>query len=108
MARASPTASSSLASAVRGPAAALRSTGLSTRARIAGTGWSWASLIGIRQPSLRLLFLALEELDRRGWHDRGDGMLVDELGMGVPAQQHGKIVEPGDDPLQLDAADQVD
>lgn len=35
-------------------------------------------------------------------------MLVDQLGMTIAAQQHGKIVEPGDDSLELDAVDQED
>ena len=33
-------------------------------------------------------------------------MLVDELRMSVPAQQHTEVVEPGDDSLQLHAVDQ--
>ena len=35
-------------------------------------------------------------------------MLVDELRMSIPAQQDTKIVEPGHDPLQLDAIDEKD
>src|SRR6185437_9098078 len=45
---------------------------------------------------------AIEQLYRRAWHDRTDGMLVDELGMPVATQKNGKIIKPGDDPLQLD------
>src|SRR5690606_36021416 len=39
---------------------------------------------------------------------RRDRVLVDELGLAVPAQQHAEIVEPGDDALQLDPVDQED
>ena len=41
-------------------------------------------------------------------HDRRDRVLVDELRMTVATQQHAKIVEPGDDALQLDAVDEED
>src|SRR4051812_45011157 len=33
-------------------------------------------------------------------------MLVDELGLAIAAQQHREIVEPGNDPLELDALDE--
>lgn len=33
-------------------------------------------------------------------------MLVDELGVTVPAQQQAEVVKPGDNALQLDAVDQ--
>ncbi len=52
------------------------------------------------------VFARLEHLQRRARHDRGDGVLVDELRMAVAAQQHAKIVELGDDALELDAVDQ--
>src|SRR3546814_1125663 len=40
--------------------------------------------------------------------DRRNGMLVDELRMRIATQQHAEIIEPGDDPLQLDAIHQED
>src|SRR5476649_144117 len=46
------------------------------------------------------------QLDRAHWHHRGNGMLVDQLGLAVPAQQHAEIVEPGDIALKFDAIDQ--
>ncbi len=46
------------------------------------------------------------QIDRARGHDRRDRMLVDQLRLAVAAQQHREIVEPGDDPLQLDALDQ--
>src|SRR5437588_11873828 len=39
-------------------------------------------------------------------HDRGYGVLVDELRVPVAPQQHAKIVEPGHHALQLDAVHQ--
>src|SRR5918998_1668444 len=50
----------------------------------------------------------VEELDGRARHHRADGVLVDELGVPVPAEQHGEVVEPGDDPLELHPVDQED
>src|SRR4051812_24922776 len=44
----------------------------------------------------------VEQLDRRARHDSADGVLVDELGMPVPTQQNGKIIKPGNDPLEFD------
>ena len=48
----------------------------------------------------------VEQLDRRARHHRADRVLVDQLGMPVPAQQDGKVVEPGDDALELDPVHQ--
>ena len=45
----------------------------------------------------------IEQLDRSTRHHGADRVLVDELGVAVPAQQHGEIVEPGNDALQLHA-----
>src|SRR5690242_9996427 len=50
-------------------------------------------------PSRRFLG-PFEQLDRVTRHDRRDGVLVDELGMPVPSQQHAEIIEPGNDALQ--------
>src|SRR5258708_22184978 len=60
-----------------------------------------AVCVDVIELGLFTLFVRLEELHRLCRHHRGDRVLVDELGMGVPAQQHAEIVEPGDDALQL-------
>src|SRR4051812_49112596 len=41
-------------------------------------------------------------------HDRRYRVLVDELGVSIPPEQHAEIIEPGHDPLQLHAVDQKD
>eukprot|EP01092_Planopodium_desertum_P015210 TRINITY_DN7939_c0_g1_i1.p1 TRINITY_DN7939_c0_g1~~TRINITY_DN7939_c0_g1_i1.p1 ORF type:complete len:127 (-),score=15.04 TRINITY_DN7939_c0_g1_i1:97-477(-) len=102
MAAARPIASSRRDS---GPRASFRSsgrTGCRTRARV-----------GDPRPSLftnsvvvGLLGRRIEQLDRMRRHHGRNGVLVDELRMGIAAQQHGEIVEPGDDALQLDTIDQ--
>src|SRR3546814_3005390 len=51
----------------------------------------------------RTLGSRIEKLDRARRHHRRDGMLVDQLHVTVPAQQHREVVEPADDALQLDA-----
>src|SRR5580692_9392323 len=48
------------------------------------------------------------ELYGLGWHDGGDGVLVDQLGLAITAQEHAEVVEPADDALQFDAVDQED
>src|SRR5258706_16235696 len=48
----------------------------------------------------------LTRIDRRARHDRRDGMLVNQLRLAIAAQQDREIVEPGDNPLQLDALDE--
>ncbi len=48
----------------------------------------------------------LEQLHGMARHDGGDGVLVDELGMAVAAEQDAEVVEPGHNALQLDAVDQ--
>jgi hypothetical protein len=50
--------------------------------------------------------LRIEHLDRMAGHDRGDGVLVDELRMPVPAQEHAKIVKRRNDTCQFHAIDQ--
>ena len=55
-----------------------------------------------------LAFLAIEHLNRLARHDRGNGVLVDELGMPVAPQQHTEIVERSDDSGQLHAVDEED
>src|ERR1041384_6011615 len=42
------------------------------------------------------------------WHNRRYGVLVDELRVPVPPQQHAEIIEPGDDALQFHAVHQKD
>src|SRR5580692_11840239 len=54
------------------------------------------------------LVAGLEHLNRLAGHDRRYGMLINELGMPVAAQQYAEIVEPCDDTLQFDAVDQED
>src|SRR3546814_10612031 len=54
----------------------------------------------------RTLGSRIEKLDRARRHHRRDGMLVDQLHVTVPAQQHREVVEPADDALQLDAVHQ--
>ena len=55
-----------------------------------------------------LAFLAIEHLNRLARHDRGNGVLVDELGMAVAPQQNTEIVERSDHAGQLDAVDEED
>jgi hypothetical protein len=50
----------------------------------------------------------VEQLHGLSWHDRRDSMLVDELGVSIPAQKDTEIVEPRDDALKLHAVDQKD
>ena len=48
------------------------------------------------------------QLDRAHRHHGRDRVLVDQLGLAVPAQQHAEIVEPSDVALKLYAVDQKD
>jgi hypothetical protein len=50
----------------------------------------------------------LEKLDRLPRHHCRNRMLVHELRMRVPPQQNAKIVEPSNNPLQLDAINEKD
>jgi hypothetical protein len=52
--------------------------------------------------------LRIEHLDRMAGHDRGYGVLVDELRMPVSAQEHAKIVKRRNDTCQFHAIDQED
>ncbi len=47
-------------------------------------------------------------MNRMARHDRRDGVLIDELGVAIASKQQTEVVEPGDDPLKLDAIDQED
>src|SRR5262244_3391898 len=51
---------------------------------------------------------SFEQLDRMTRHDCGYSVLIDELGVAVPPQQHTKIVEPGDHTLEFDPVHQKD
>jgi hypothetical protein len=59
-------------------------------------------------PGVSGLVARLEHLNRLAGHDRRYGVLINELGMPVAAQQYAEIVEPGDDTLQFDPVDQED
>ncbi len=54
------------------------------------------------------LFFTVIKADRLRWHDGGNRVLVDKLGLTVTAQQNAEIVEPCDDALQLHTVDQKD
>src|SRR4051794_7813799 len=56
----------------------------------------------------RCLLGTFEQLDRMPRHDGRYRVLVDELRVPIPPQQHAEIIEPGHDPLQLDSVDQKD
>src|SRR5882757_4341511 len=117
IARASPTASSSLASRSRSSPRAPDAYGLSTAATVAGRTVSNAWRLRLSCPfwsissikSARCVgFVPVEQLHRRDRHDGRNRVLVDKLRMAVAAQQHREVVEPGDDPLQFDAVHQED
>src|SRR5690349_8304590 len=105
MACASPIASSSRASGERTPSSrpsgARRRTGWRTRQRPEETAAPF-SVPAIRSGFVAL-FAGLEELHRLSRHHRRDRVLVDQLRMRVAAEQDAEIVEPGNDPLELDA-----
>jgi hypothetical protein len=50
----------------------------------------------------------LKQLNWMTWHDGRDRMLVDELGMTIPSQQHAKIVKPSHDALQFNTIHKED
>jgi hypothetical protein len=50
--------------------------------------------------------IRIHQVDRLTGHDRRDRMLVHKLRMSVTPKQDAKIIEPGDDALQLDAVDE--
>src|SRR5262245_36680617 len=58
-------------------------------------------------PSRRFLG-PFEQLDRMTRHDRRDRVLVDQLRMPVPSQQHAEVIEPRYYALQLHPIDQKD
>src|SRR6266404_1808157 len=69
---------------------------------------NWVSVQSDLFPGGRRFFATFEQLDRLSRHDGRNGMLVHELGMTIPAQQHTEIIEPSDDPLQLNSIDEKD
>src|SRR5438552_951301 len=80
---------------------------------IAGTGPKRACINWVRFqsdlfPGGRRFFATFEQLDRLSRHDGRNGMLVYELGMTIPPQQHTEIIEPSNDPLQLNSIDEKD
>jgi hypothetical protein len=56
----------------------------------------------------RTLFVRVEQLYLHRRHHGRDGMFIDQLGMSVAPQQNGKLIEPRDNALQLDAIDKED
>jgi len=56
--------------------------------------------------SCRRLVSPFEELDGVTRHDGRNCVLVDELGMSIPSQQHAEIVEPSHNALQFDTIHQ--
>src|SRR5262249_44593263 len=54
----------------------------------------------------RWLVGSFKELDRVPRHDGRDRMLVDELGMSIPPQQHAEVIKPGHNALQFDSVHQ--
>jgi hypothetical protein len=48
----------------------------------------------------------IEQLHRMAGHDGRDGVLVDQLGVAVPAKKDAEIVEPRHHTLQLDAVNE--
>jgi hypothetical protein len=47
----------------------------------------------------------VEQLNRLPRHDGGNGVLVNQLRMAIPAQKDAEIIEPGNDSLKFDAID---
>ena len=52
--------------------------------------------------------LRIHQMDGLPGHDGRDRMLIYELRVTVPTQQHTKVVEPAHDPLELHTVDQKD
>src|SRR5215213_4601825 len=75
---------------------------------------SWARRCspGVRGSATSSLLVHLvrlfEQLDGMPGHDGRYRVLVDELRMAVPAQQHAEVIEPSDHPLELDAVHEKD
>src|SRR5262249_9264176 len=127
MARASPTASSSLASGERTASGACirvprgarpRRCGSTTIARpppapSSGCGRSLCLSNRPRPhpglfPDGGRLLGPFEQLDRMTRHDRRDRVFVDQLRVPVATQKDAEIIEPGHDALQLNPVDQED
>jgi hypothetical protein len=49
------------------------------------------------------LLCSVEQLNRREWLDRGDGVLIDELRLPISRKQNAEAVEHGHVALELDA-----
>ena len=54
------------------------------------------------------VLISVQKRDGAARHDCRDGVLVDKLRMPVAPKKNAKIVEPGYDPLKLDAIDEKD
>src|SRR5262245_4139532 len=68
---------------------------------------SKSSLIRVER-SVVAHMLRIEQLDRRARHYRRNGVLIDQLGLRIAAQQQAEVIEPGDHALQLDAVHEED
>src|SRR5579872_3391496 len=94
--------------------AAVRPTASARRARASRSaasgplrflGSTWMTKAFLPKSAFGRLIL---ELDRAHRHHSRDGVLVNQLALTVPAQQHAEIVEPSDVALQFDAVHQED
>src|SRR5262245_24970045 len=70
------------------------------------TAWSWFQALYLFH--LRGLLGPFEQLDRMTRHDGGYSVLVNQLRVAIPTQQHAKIIEPRDDALELHSVYQKD
>lgn len=64
----------------------------------------------VDEPGLSLLAVGgfIHQVDGCSRHDRRDRMLIHELRMPVAAQEDAKVIEPGNDALQLHAVHEED
>src|SRR5918999_3140168 len=74
--------------------------------RAAGSVSGCSTRSSMEANSLLAFRFLVHQMDWLPRHDRRDGMLIDELGMSVTAKENAEVVEPGDDPLQLDPVDE--
>jgi hypothetical protein len=67
--------------------------------------WARRSSPGLRGSVTSSLLASLvdlvEQLHGLSWHDGGNGVFVNQLGMTIPAQKDAEVVEPGNDTLKL-------
>src|SRR5271166_5497193 len=113
MARASPTASSRRASGLcNAPGCPRARFGQTTHARVpVAATWRRSPVAPRDGPkaagsvSVRVLD-RLKHRNRARRHDRGDRVLIDQLGVSVATQQDAEIIEPGNETLQFDSIDE--